>query len=171
MPGEVSERRRAHEDAGEPGAEQQALTAFLGRIDALAAPAGAGTQQLSIEAFRELVGSDPERSAAACRHLLDKARARTGTWHAFAQLAVVIAALYDLEYDDDTLTDWVEAELDATGITVRPPEVIPSEQELNPPNQGPLLFPVSLDRVEASDVYPFVVAFSPRAQEWGLERV
>ncbi|MFJ3310977.1 hypothetical protein ACIPSA_50245 [Streptomyces sp. NPDC086549] len=173
MPEEAAERRSAGPHAEEPSVEEQALAAFLERIEDLAVPAEDGSQQMSIEAIRELVASDPEQTAAACRHLVGKAKARTGTWHAFAQLAVVIAALYDMEFDDDTLTEWVETELDATGITVRQPKVEPvsPEQDQETPDETPLLFPVPLDRVKAGDVYPFVVTFSHRAQGLGPERI
>ncbi|MGW0920545.1 hypothetical protein ACWD3J_16185 [Streptomyces sp. NPDC002755] len=126
---------------------------------------------MHIDAFRELVASEPERTTAACRHLVAKATAHTGTWHAFAQLAVVLAALYDLELDDDTLTQWVATELDGAGIAVRQPEVIAPEHGPEPADEEPLLFQVPLDRVEAGDVYPFVVTFSHRAQGQGPERI
>ncbi|MCY0947078.1 hypothetical protein [Streptomyces antarcticus] len=171
MSEEATERRSAGQRAEKPSVEEQALTAFLKRIEALAVPTGGGAQQMNIEAFQELVASDPERTASACRHLLDKAKARTGTWHAFAQLAVVMAALYDRALDDDTLTEWVETELDAAGITVGQPEVIPPEQDAEPADEKPLLFAVPPDRVEAGDIYPFVVTFSVRAQGMGPERI
>ncbi|GHC45047.1 hypothetical protein [Streptomyces cinnamoneus] len=171
MSEEAIERRSADQSAEDPSAEAQALIAFLERIEDLAVSTGNGTQQMNIEALQELVASKPEQAASACRHLVGRARARTGTWHAFAQLAVVIAALYDLVFDDDTLTEWVETDLDTAGITVRQPEVIPPERESEPQDKEPIPFSVPFDRVEAGDVYPFLVAFSHRAQGMGPERL
>lgn len=151
---------------------------FQQRVLALGVPRGDGTQFMNLNALRELVGSDPEQTAATCRQCMHLARQRVGTWHGHAQLAQALAGLYEDEFDDDTLSVWVADELASAGLEVTEPGVgiLDSESDrLLPvdqvPDERPLLITVERLMLDSADIYPFVAMFSHHEGERGPERL
>jgi hypothetical protein len=149
---------------------------FQQRVLALGVPRGDGTQFMDLNALRELVGSDPEQTAATCRQCVQRARKRAGTWHGHAQLAQVLAALYEDEFDDDTLSVWVADELASAGIVVTEPEVGILEESDHVlsvdqvPDDRPMLITVERQMLDSADIYPFIAMFSHHEGERGPER-
>ncbi|WP_128437083.1 chlororespiratory reduction 6 domain-containing protein [Streptomyces cyaneus] len=151
---------------------------FQQRVLALGVPLGDGTQHMNLNALKELVGSDPEQTAATCRQCVHLARQRAGTWHGHAQLAQTLAALYEDEFDDDTLSVWVADELESAGLVVTEPEVGILDAESDRlisvdevPDERPMLITVERQMLDSADIYPFVALFSRHEGERGPERL
>ena len=130
------------------------MAAFLARLEALFVSRGDGSVQTSVEDLSALVRAEPERMVAACLAYAGMATTRQGTWHAYAQTALVIAGVYEVEQGDDALTEQVREQFAEAGLQVRDPVIT------GVPEAQPVVIDVTAQMLAEQDVYPFVLAFS-----------
>ncbi|MEW1773243.1 chlororespiratory reduction 6 domain-containing protein [Streptomyces sp. NPDC086777] len=140
---------------------------FRERIDALCVSVGDGTQRVDLGSLRELVASDPEQTAATCTWCVRRAVERGRTWHGYAQVALTLAQLYEILFEDDTLTVWVADEFERAGVTVRQPRMAVLDRETGDlsspddrPDDRPVLFDIERRLIDSGDIYPLVALFS-----------
>ncbi|KAB1141122.1 hypothetical protein F7R91_33450 [Streptomyces luteolifulvus] len=148
---------------------------FHEQVVSLGVSRGGGTREVESGEIIKLVRADPEAAAATCLAYVDMAKKRTENWQWFAQLAVVLAGAYEVDFNDDTLSVWVGSELENARVTIRLPEFevrsidggsVESTQSLAPS----VNYRVSTDLLTDSDIYPFVIGFSHHGHPYAAER-
>ncbi|MFF4501391.1 hypothetical protein [Streptomyces sp. NPDC001401] len=149
---------------------QGAMKAFVERLDSLVVRTE-GTSEVDWDALIELIRQEPELSVITCRALGSLAIDRVGSWHAYGQLATVIAWAYDAAFEDDVLSAWVAGELEAGKVDMRSPRLARQVAEDSHEEAQTVVMAVSRDLLAAGDVYPFVLAFSHHEFRHGTERM
>jgi hypothetical protein len=135
---------------------------FLERLNAEIVPVGGGKMAIKPDRLRELVRGNPEMTVAAAQAYLQTGKTEG---RGFYQVAVALAAAFEAEFQDDSLSKLVAREIEKSGIKGATPEIRPSQAS---ESHGPLrpedasLIQVRVDAVslQRADVYGLIRRFS-----------
>lgn len=146
---------------GDDSSSAHPQLAFLQQFESLIISRGDGKVEVDSDNLIALIDAHREEAVVLCRAYLETAKTRESTWHAFAQQAVLIAAVLQNLTNDDSMAVWVQRELDVAGINVTAPQVISGGEA--PAFPTPSRIDVDATMLEIDDVYPFVSLFGLRS--------
>jgi hypothetical protein len=150
----------------EPNDEERVSLKFVDDFMDRVRSTGRGKMAIGIEELFRIVREDPERSA-----MLSEAALTLGletNQRGYLQLAVAVAAAYQAEFNDDTLSELVERRLAEAGISGVEPELMDpggTEAPGEPAPPRPMHFVVSPQELRDRDIYSLVRRFSHRHLE------
>lgn len=133
---------------------------FLKQLEDGFVPLPDGKIGLRPEFLGSLVREHPTLTVVAARAYAMQAHLQSG----YGQMAVVLAAIYNLEHGDDSLSLYIENQFEEQGITVKVPGFLPNPAppDASPPAAGPEIrfLTVEPELLEALDTYAFVTVFA-----------
>jgi hypothetical protein len=129
-------------------------------LRAATTPAGNGKVGLPIDRVARIVREEPELCAVLCEGLVLFSQGKQSE----IQLAIAVAAVYEAEYDDDSLSQLVRGHMADLGIQVQEPRVVGGGGATQEESRV-IQVAVSEEELAACDIYPLVLSFSHHSVE------
>ncbi len=138
---------------------------FFRKFETLGSRDGKGKVAVASKELRELVREYPEESVAAARAYLAAGAEDPKLY----QFAIGLAGVYELEFDDDSLSRLVNRELKKAGVDIEAvgPGVQPDPDAAPPAPPSLVHFTVDAGSLASGDVYSIVRLFSVNAHPPG----
>lgn len=168
----MSEHGGTPQELGAKGRGEIPGDVLLERLESLVVSCGDGTSEVDTAGLRKLVREAPEACVAACRAFASLAVDGVGSPNSHARYAFLIATAYEAEFDDDALSAWVAAELEAGGVRSGPPRLVEELPEGSGEEVQPVLvMRVSPEMLAGLDIYPLVLCLSYHGLDEESERL